>query len=162
KSYIYCIRSRQGARRVAWEKRSKSQRQKPVPTEGSEMSTGVKAMVCCAVLFFIFSVFLSGSSDRPGKGSESVSEPLPPAPSPARRGGVMKQRLAFSPSPFRGGGGGEGFGNRVSAPAPHRVKPSVLGVRIGVETLRNPYWYAAKGHQAEAEQFWEKAHWDRV
>src|SRR6059036_1996647 len=38
----------------------------------------------------------------------------------------------------------------------------VLGVRIGVETLRNPYWYAAQGHQAEAEQFWEKAHWDRV
>jgi len=37
-----------------------------------------------------------------------------------------------------------------------------LGVRIGVETLRNPYWYAAQGHQAEAEQFWQKAHWDRV
>ncbi|MBI1915266.1 MAG: hypothetical protein HYS12_11085 [Planctomycetes bacterium] len=35
-------------------------------------------------------------------------------------------------------------------------------MRIGVETLRHPYWYAAQGHQAEAEQFWDKAHWDRV
>jgi hypothetical protein len=38
----------------------------------------------------------------------------------------------------------------------------ILGVRIGVETLRNPYWYAAQGHRAEAEQFWDRAHWDRV
>src|SRR5262249_20128377 len=37
-----------------------------------------------------------------------------------------------------------------------------LGVRIGVETLRNPYWYADQGHKAEAEQFWDRAHWDRV
>jgi hypothetical protein len=38
----------------------------------------------------------------------------------------------------------------------------VLGVRIGVETLRNPFWYAANGHDQEAKQFWDRGHWDRV
>jgi hypothetical protein len=37
-----------------------------------------------------------------------------------------------------------------------------LDVRIGVETLRNPYWYAENGHEAEAKQFWDRDHWDRV
>ncbi len=44
--------------------------------------------------------------------------------------------------------------------------PAVAGrelhVRIGVETLRNPFWYAEQGYQAEADQFWIKDHWDRV
>jgi hypothetical protein len=38
----------------------------------------------------------------------------------------------------------------------------VLGVRIGVETLRNPFWYAENGHVEEAQQFWDKDRWDRV
>jgi hypothetical protein len=37
-----------------------------------------------------------------------------------------------------------------------------LEVRIGVETLRNPYWYAEQGHHEEAKQFWDRDHWDRV
>lgn len=45
------------------------------------------------------------------------------------------------------------------APAP---TARALGVRIGVETLRNPYWYEANGHREEAKQFWERDHWDRV
>jgi hypothetical protein len=40
--------------------------------------------------------------------------------------------------------------------------PRPLGVRIGVETLRHPYWYAEQGLTAEADQFWDRAHWDRV
>src|SRR5262249_33306044 len=45
------------------------------------------------------------------------------------------------------------------APVP---RAKVLGVRIGVETLRNPYWYEEHGHHQEAKQFWDKGHWDRV
>src|SRR5262245_18037418 len=37
-----------------------------------------------------------------------------------------------------------------------------LAVRIGVETLRNPFWYAEQGFAPEAEQFWDRRHWDRV
>jgi hypothetical protein len=35
-------------------------------------------------------------------------------------------------------------------------------VRIGVETLRHPYWYEENGHREEARQFWDRGHWDRV
>ncbi len=45
------------------------------------------------------------------------------------------------------------------APAP---RERVLQVRIGVETLRNPYWYAEHGFPQEAKQFWDKDHWERV
>jgi hypothetical protein len=37
-----------------------------------------------------------------------------------------------------------------------------LGVRIGVETLRNPFWHAENGYKQEALEFWDKEHWDRV
>jgi hypothetical protein len=37
-----------------------------------------------------------------------------------------------------------------------------LGVRIGVETLRNPFWYAENGFTEEAKQFWDKDRWNRV
>jgi hypothetical protein len=37
-----------------------------------------------------------------------------------------------------------------------------LELRIGVETLRNPFWYAEHGRQAEAQQFWDRAGWDRA
>ena len=37
-----------------------------------------------------------------------------------------------------------------------------LNVRIGVEMLRNPYWYEENGHKEEAKQFWDKDHWNRV
>jgi hypothetical protein len=37
-----------------------------------------------------------------------------------------------------------------------------LGVRIGVETLRNPHWYEDNGRAQEAKQFWDRGHWDRV
>ncbi len=39
-------------------------------------------------------------------------EPLPPTPSPARRGGEEETCLSCSPSPLRGGGWGEGFSHR--------------------------------------------------
>ena len=37
-----------------------------------------------------------------------------------------------------------------------------LAVRIGVETLRNPYWYAEHGYSQEEKQFWDRDHWDRI
>jgi hypothetical protein len=46
-------------------------------------------------------------------------------------------------------------------PAPV-ARDRVLGVRIGVETLRNPFWYAENGHVEEAKQFWDKDRWDGV
>jgi hypothetical protein len=52
-------------------------------------------------------------------------------------------------------------GQPGKGPAPV-ARARALGVRIGVETLRNPYWYEENGHLAEAKQFWDKDHWDRV
>jgi hypothetical protein len=49
---------------------------------------------------------------------------------------------------------------KEGAPAPPRAR--ALGVRIGVETLRNPYWYEENGLQEEAKQFWDRDHWDRI
>ena len=48
------------------------------------------------------------------------------------------------------------------AKTPPQAGTRQLSARIGVETLRNPYWYAENGHKAEAEQFWDKSHWDRL
>lgn len=52
-----------------------------------------------------------------------------------------------------------GAGWPDEGPAP---RARALGVRIGVETLRNPFWYAEQGHTEEAKRFWDKEHWDRV
>src|SRR5262245_55248372 len=41
-------------------------------------------------------------------------------------------------------------------------RAGVLELRIGSETLRNPYWYAENGREEEARQFWDKKNWDRV
>src|SRR5262245_48692187 len=41
-------------------------------------------------------------------------------------------------------------------------RAGVLELRIGSETLRNPYWYAENGRAEEARQFWDKKAWDRV
>jgi hypothetical protein len=40
-------------------------------------------------------------------------------------------------------------------------RDGVLELRIGSETLRNPYWYADNGHEDEARHFWDKKEWDR-
>src|SRR5436190_11550927 len=46
---------------------------------------------------------------------------------------------------------------RTGAPETDAVRPGgVLELRIGSETLRNPYWYADNGHQEESRQFWDK------
>src|SRR5262249_2422353 len=49
----------------------------------------------------------------------------------------------------------------ATSPIPGSPKRE-LAVRIGVETLRNPYWYAEHGYREEASQFWDRDHWDRV
>jgi hypothetical protein len=49
----------------------------------------------------------------------------------------------------------------ATEPSPTRAA-RVLELRIGSETLRNPYWYAANGHAEEARQFWDRKVWDRV
>src|SRR5262245_28332938 len=42
------------------------------------------------------------------------------------------------------------------------ARPGAFPVRMRAEQLRNPYWYAANGQKAEAEQFWDRAYWERV
>jgi hypothetical protein len=42
------------------------------------------------------------------------------------------------------------------------LHPRSLELRIGRETLRNPFWYADEGRTEEARQFWDRAAWDRV
>jgi hypothetical protein len=55
----------------------------------------------------------------------------------------------------------DGVGQPDKGPAP--VPPArALAVRIGVETLRNPYWYEEHGQRQEAKQFWDRDHWDRI
>src|SRR4051794_13857302 len=110
------------------------------PTERGQMSTAAKTTFGFAVLVIILSPFLVDSSDPPAKRSAPASHRIDPADA---------DRPSRTDPP-----------DKASARVP-RAGP-VLGVRIGVETLRNPYWYAAQGHQVEAEQFWQKAHWDRV
>jgi hypothetical protein len=39
-------------------------------------------------------------------------------------------------------------------------RSAVLELRIGSETLRNPYWYADNGRQQESSQFWDTTAWD--
>jgi hypothetical protein len=41
-------------------------------------------------------------------------------------------------------------------------RAGVLELRIGSETLRNPYWYTENGRPEDARQFWDKKEWDRV
>ena len=41
-------------------------------------------------------------------------------------------------------------------------REGILELRIGVETLRNPFWYEANGHAAEAQRFWDKNEWERL
>lgn len=41
-------------------------------------------------------------------------------------------------------------------------RSGALLIRMRVEQLRNPYWYAANGDKAAAEQFWDMEYWDRV
>jgi hypothetical protein len=55
--------------------------------------------------------------------------------------------------------------SRADSPQPPRnsaTAPRSLEMRVGVETLRNPYWYADQGFHAEADRFWDKTEWDRI
>src|SRR5438477_10752626 len=52
---------------------------------------------------------------------EIISEPLPPTPSPKRRGGARQAFPFCSPSPLRGGGRGEGFLKQAFRQAPRRT-----------------------------------------
>lgn len=45
---------------------------------------------------------------------------------------------------------------------PVNAKGRVLELRIGRETLHNPFWYARQGRAAEARRFWDREAWDRV
>jgi hypothetical protein len=53
------------------------------------------------------------------------------------------------------------LGRAPSASPPPERAPA-LELRLGVEQLRNPFWYEAKGHADEVREFWDKAHWERV
>src|SRR5262249_21216963 len=35
-------------------------------------------------------------------------------------------------------------------------------MRIGVETLRNPYWYEEQGLNEDVRRFWDKKEWERI
>jgi hypothetical protein len=54
--------------------------------------------------------------------------------------------------------------SRAEEPAEPRdvSRERPLELRIGVETLRNPFWYADQGFDAEARAFWDRSAWDRV
>src|SRR5262245_23611492 len=52
-------------------------------------------------------------------------------------------------------------GDELAKPA-GPMQGRALSVRIGVETLRNPFWYAENGYKVEAEQFWNQKHWERI
>src|SRR5437879_4723815 len=45
---------------------------------------------------------------------------------------------------------------RPSAPAP------ALELRMGLEQLRNPFWYEQHGQPQESKDFWDKNYWDRA
>lgn len=51
-------------------------------------------------------------------------------------------------------------GQKGAPPADRR--PPALETRIGVEQLRNPYWYAEHGQDEEARQFWDKEFWEKA
>src|SRR5688500_4840670 len=42
-----------------------------------------------------------------------------------------------------------------------RVRKAPLEIRMGMEQLRNPFWYEAHGQPEEARAFWDRAHWER-
>jgi hypothetical protein len=44
---------------------------------------------------------------------------------------------------------------------PRSERPA-LALRMGVEQLRNPFWYESHGQGAEARNFWDKKYWDRA
>ena len=50
----------------------------------------------------------------------------------------------------------------VAAAADMLPAKSPFHLRIGVEQLRNPFWYEAHGSPAEAKEFWDKQHWERA
>src|SRR5579872_4433486 len=56
----------------------------------------------------------------------------------------------------------------VRSPKPERppeVAPErgrVLELRMGVEILRNPFWYEEQGQKEAAQAFWDKRGWDRM
>src|SRR5438874_2144948 len=54
-----------------------------------------------------------------------------------------------------------GVGPALAAADAPPPKPP-LHLRIGVEQLRNPFWYEAHGSPAEAKEFWDKQHWERA
>jgi hypothetical protein len=60
-----------------------------------------------------------------------------------------------APSP---GGQPGGPGTETKAPPPGPA----LELRMGVEQLRNPYWYEKHGQPAEARNFWDRDSWDRA
>jgi hypothetical protein len=51
---------------------------------------------------------------------------------------------------------------RADVSAPNAAPGRSLELRMGVAILRNPFWYAAEGHESEARAFWDKQEWDRM
>jgi hypothetical protein len=45
---------------------------------------------------------------------------------------------------------------------PANRRPAALEMRVGVEQLRNPFWYAEHGQDEEARQFWDKEFWEKT
>src|SRR5436190_14609340 len=61
---------------------------------------------------------------------------------------------------------GIALGAHVLSPSSPQKEPRAgrpaLELRMGLEQLRNPYWYEARGDREEARAFWDRKHWERV
>jgi len=66
--------------------------------------------------------------------------------------GVLAMVLLWGPRPASVAARGQ----RQAGPA------AALDVRMGVEQLRNPYWYERHGQPEQASRFWDKKHWERA
>src|SRR5438309_10139351 len=60
---------------------------------------------------------------------------------------------------------GESHAQQLTEPANDKKAagiPAALEVRMGLEQLRNPYWYEQHGQAQEAKDFWDKNYWERA
>src|SRR5262249_8279314 len=94
-----------------------------------------------------------------------------------RNNAMTRKRLVLGSVLIAIGGGGVSLwqipdGNKSAASSP-ASKPSAnpvvpdprqrtLDMRVGVETLRNPHWYAEQGLDGEVRKFWDKQEWERI
>jgi hypothetical protein len=103
--------------------------------------------------------FLEGSSTVVGQGTDrSVRSPFTPA---FFLLGLGVAAFASFLQPLSVSSHGQSPG----APGnekPRAAAPPALELRMGLEQLRNPYWYEQHGQPKEAKDFWDKDYWEKA